>query len=301
MLVDVVFPIFAPSKEWNKGFEELDYDRDKTVIKYGSPFISNQHKELKIKDGIYYTGLNAVHWFSEANLDIHEPYWTGYEEAHKSWNYRKEHDMKFISLFEIAEMYKLAVFGDVNHDSYGVCDNEQQILDKWSHLEAGQQRHFITMTPIYKKHQSEWGGWRWHKWGEYIGNHEIEYEYLYDEKDIEVVYVFHIYTLKPESGLGSIPLEEVFEGKAGEMFVFTCQSEKERCALSDMLEDPYDLIGHGYNGDVFEVDYSTLTVTIKLKKDVDLTKLYEGIQLANGEVGHEISYERKKQEEQAIV
>lgn len=25
MLVDVVFPIFAPSKEWMKAFEEMDY------------------------------------------------------------------------------------------------------------------------------------------------------------------------------------------------------------------------------------------------------------------------------------
>ncbi|PLS19328.1 hypothetical protein CVD28_02630 [Bacillus sp. M6-12] len=295
MLADVTFPIFAPSKEWNKAFEESDYNRDETVKKFGSPFISNQHEGFKIREGIYYTGLNAEHWFSEANLDIHSPYGIGYEEAHKAWNYRKERDMKFISLFEIAEMYKLALYGDSRHVSYGVCDNEQQILDKWSHLEKGTQGHFITMTPIYKKHQPEWGGWRWHKWGEYIGNHEIEYEYLYDEKDIEVVYVFHIYTLKPNSPLGTMPIEEIFDGKAGEEFVFSCKSEEERLALADMLEDPYDLIGHGYNGDVFEVDYSTLTVTIKLKKDVDLTKLYEGIQLANGDVGHEIAYERKGQ------
>lgn len=206
MLVDVVFPIFAPSKEWSKTFKELDYDSDETIKKLGSPYVSNQHKELKIQDGIYYTGLNADLMFKNASLDIQEPYISCYDVAHKNWDYRDEHGMKFISLAAIAEMYKLAYYGDVNHIEYGVCDNAEQIINQWPHLESSKQRHFITMTPIYKAHQPVRDGWRWHKNGEYIGNHEIQCEYLYDEKEIEVVYVFHIYTLKPESGLGSIPI-----------------------------------------------------------------------------------------------
>lgn len=202
MLVDVVFPIFAPSKEWSKTFKEMDYDKEKTKEKVGSPFVSSQHKEFKISDGIYFTGLNAENWFKAANLKIHSPYNNGYEEAHKAWDYRQENDMKFISLFDIAYMYKMAMYGHAEHVQYGVCDNAEQILEKWPHLQYSNQRHFITMTPIYKKNEPESQGWRWHKWGEYIGNHEIECEYLYDEKDIEVVYVFHIYTLQPESTLG---------------------------------------------------------------------------------------------------
>lgn len=206
MLVDVVFPVFAPTKEWSKAFKDLNYDKDKVYKEHGSPFVSNQVNELKVRNGIYYTGPNAENWFKEANIEIYPSYHNGYDEARKAWDYRNENGLKFISLFEIAYMYQLAMYGSTQHVKYGVCDNEQQILDKWPHLENAKQRHFITMTPIYKKHQPISQGWRWHKWGEYIGNHEIEYEYLYDEKDIEVVYVFHVYTLKPSSGLGVMPV-----------------------------------------------------------------------------------------------
>ena len=37
------------------------------------------------------------------------------------------------------------------------------------------------------------GGWRFRKWGEYIGKHEVTCEYIYDEPDIDFVYCFHIY------------------------------------------------------------------------------------------------------------
>ncbi len=211
MLVDVVFPIFAPSKEWTKAFEEMNYNSEKVEKEFGSPFVSNQHEDLKVRDGIYYTGLNSSNWFRDANLDVYSSFSSVHSESHKSWEYRKNHDMKFISLFDIADMYRMAMFGDARHVEYGVCDNEQQILDKWSHLENSKQRHFITMTPIHKDNQPEKDGWRWHKWGEYIGEHEIECEYLYDEKDIKVVYVFHIYTLTPESSLGSMPVKKVLQ------------------------------------------------------------------------------------------
>jgi len=40
------------------------------------------------------------------------------------------------------------------------------------------------------------GGWRWHKWGEYIGTQNPQMEYIHDEPEIEKVYVYHIYELE---------------------------------------------------------------------------------------------------------
>ena len=44
------------------------------------------------------------------------------------------------------------------------------------------------------------GGWRWHKWGPYIGKHDVQHEYLADEdlSDIgqEFVYIFHLYQFR---------------------------------------------------------------------------------------------------------
>jgi len=77
---------------------------------------------------------------------------------------------------------------------YGVCDNIEQLLEKCPNLEKDPNRQFvIIICEIVASEQSEEGGWRWSKWGDYIGDHKITAEYLYDEKEISSVYVYHIY------------------------------------------------------------------------------------------------------------
>jgi len=79
-------------------------------------------------------------------------------------------------------------------DCYGVCDNYEQILEKNPNIETDKDRFFvISITPIEKKDQSPDGGWRWHKWGTYIGKQKPTTEYIYDEPIIEKVYCYHIY------------------------------------------------------------------------------------------------------------
>ena len=98
-------------------------------------------------------------------------------------------------LGEITEYGALGKFGDFA--PYGVCDDYQQILDQCSEIEAEPDREFfIRLTPVRREDQERQGGWRWHKWGEYIGTHKPEHEYLYDEKGIDIVYCFHIFERK---------------------------------------------------------------------------------------------------------
>jgi hypothetical protein len=78
-------------------------------------------------------------------------------------------------------------------DPYGVCDNFQQIIDQCPELLKDDRSFVITVTKIEGKDQDPSGGWRWHKWGEYIGTHEPQCEYIYDEPEIEAVYVYSIY------------------------------------------------------------------------------------------------------------
>lgn len=81
---------------------------------------------------------------------------------------------------------------------YGVADNASQVLDYYEHLLTNygdymnDHKFIITMTPIFREDQPEYGGWRWHKWGQYIGDFEPQCEYLYDEKGIDYVWVFTI-------------------------------------------------------------------------------------------------------------
>lgn len=77
---------------------------------------------------------------------------------------------------------------------YGVCDSVKQILAACPAIEESKTRQFvITLTRVRRANQPAEGGWRWHKWGPYIGTHDIQCEYLHDEQGIEEVFVYHVY------------------------------------------------------------------------------------------------------------
>lgn len=86
--------------------------------------------------------------------------------------------------------------------SYGVCDSYHQILARWPHLAADPEPYMIALVEVRKEDQSADGGWRWHKWGDYIGSKDPQYEYLFDEPDIDVVFTFHIYSIGAMPGRG---------------------------------------------------------------------------------------------------
>lgn len=68
--------------------------------------------------------------------------------------------------------------------SYGVADNIDQIKEYYKkQIEDPNNKYFISITPIFQEpeHAGEGGGWRWHKWGPYIGNLNPQCEYLDDE------------------------------------------------------------------------------------------------------------------------
>ena len=70
-------------------------------------------------------------------------------------------------------------------ETYGVADNIQQILDyhKEEFIDS-HEKYILFFTKIYqdKENAGKGGGWRWHKWGEYIGNLNPQCEYLDDEE-----------------------------------------------------------------------------------------------------------------------
>lgn len=80
---------------------------------------------------------------------------------------------------------------------YGVCDNYEQILEKCKDiLDTPNKNYVIGLSTVERATQPANGGWRWHKWGEYIGNQNPEHEYLYDDTHIDKVYCFHIYEIE---------------------------------------------------------------------------------------------------------
>ena len=80
--------------------------------------------------------------------------------------------------------------------SYGVCDHPRQVLEKYPSLATCPGKFAITCVRLRKEWEEPGGGWRWHKWGEYIGTQDPQCEYLAHEPVIEEVWTFHIYHIQ---------------------------------------------------------------------------------------------------------
>lgn len=80
---------------------------------------------------------------------------------------------------------------------YGVCDSAENLLEKCPELVASERQFVVVLTPVRKADQEPRGGWRWHKWGDYIGAQTPTTEYLFDEPVVEQVFCYHIYERLP--------------------------------------------------------------------------------------------------------
>lgn len=81
--------------------------------------------------------------------------------------------------------------------AYGVCDSPEQFMEKiGKHLEESPNKYVVSFVRLRKEDQYPEGGWRWRKWGPYIGTQDHQAEYLFDEPVIEEVYVYSFYQYK---------------------------------------------------------------------------------------------------------
>lgn len=82
-------------------------------------------------------------------------------------------------------------------NAFGVADDLANIKEVYKVVWELPERQFVlAINKILKAEQPADGGWRWHKWGPYVGKMEPKHEYLFDESDyINDVYTFHFYEL----------------------------------------------------------------------------------------------------------
>lgn len=107
---------------------------------------------------------------------------------------------------EFPAEYQLATPADARYpedkhgyfNCYGVCDSPDQFLGLVGELLKADERTFtVAFTHVPKRDDD--GGWRWHKWGPYIGTGTPTMEYLNDEKEFsEGVWVYHVYQIAGE-------------------------------------------------------------------------------------------------------
>ena len=91
---------------------------------------------------------------------------------------------------------------DDRKSCYGLADNIEQIKCYYKEEIDNPDRKFIIhLTAVFqdKSNKGKGGGWRWGKWGPYIGSLRPEFEYLDDEdfgEDFEYVIVFGLIEVK---------------------------------------------------------------------------------------------------------
>lgn len=78
--------------------------------------------------------------------------------------------------------------------TYGVCDTPEQFLELFeAKLNNDPLSEVCVFLTHHAKNPGETGGWRWHKWGEYVGTGEPTTEYLADEDRFDAgIYTFRV-------------------------------------------------------------------------------------------------------------
>ena len=81
--------------------------------------------------------------------------------------------------------------------SFGVCDTPDQFIERYEkYLDDSEDEYIVGFTVLKKCDQESKGGWRWSKWGTYIGDMDPKAEYLYDEPIIDQVCIYGIFRKK---------------------------------------------------------------------------------------------------------
>jgi len=117
------------------------------------------------------------------------------------FNFCKE---EFIETKDLTYDDRFDIFDGYEKSTYGVADNIDQIKEYYKEeVESDTDRYAISLTPVFQERENKGkgGGWRWHKWGVYIGELDRQCEYLDDEDfgdDFKYVITFQIYKLKNE-------------------------------------------------------------------------------------------------------
>jgi len=163
MLVDIEFSLAAHMDRARTFFSSPEWTATNEPL--SEPDIICAFGYEKVRDGVYYTAPNANHSFSD--LIDHDR--LCFPADGDLWQFRP---------------------------TYGVADTAEQVL---AHVEPEKINTpcVITLTPVFRHHQPEQDGWRWCKWGEYIGTRVSQADYLYDEPEIDMVLLWHLWPLNP--------------------------------------------------------------------------------------------------------
>lgn len=95
----------------------------------------------------------------------------------------------------ITEFHDKVKYMNNHSEYYGVADNWEQVLKVKKEFVKSKDKFIMTFFTINREDEPSSGGWRWHKWGEYIGSQNPQHEYIYDDKHIDSIIVYHFHRI----------------------------------------------------------------------------------------------------------
>lgn len=148
--------------------------------------------------GIYLTHLNGDHDIDE--LTNHRTLQFSEEPVHLyCWGVSDNATQAKKYIDECIEAYQQGL----DYEGDGDFFQGKQLVQFMQAIEEENREYgfVLLLTPIVNEHNHEWGGWRWHKWGEYLGHHQIEHEYLNDEDGVDFVFVWKLVAVVKDEGM----------------------------------------------------------------------------------------------------
>ena len=155
-----------------------------------TPILSEIERRQNIakENDFMYTPQSDSRWIEE----------TGIYQSSFPFNFQED---EFEELQKLTWETRYKIFPNYEKITYGVADSVLQIKEYYKEEIADpEKKYVIDMTPVWQhtENKGKGGGWRWHKWGEYIGELNPQCEYLDDEEfaeDFEYVLTFTLYAV----------------------------------------------------------------------------------------------------------
>jgi hypothetical protein len=129
----------------------------------------------------------------------------------KNWTQMGESRRLFRGIYTGTQMHNFLWALDVKRDDrfyspigyvYGVCDSVAQFMNDYYYtIDAVEGNWIVSLEEVYRADQPKYDGWRWAKWGPYLGEEQRTSDYLVNEQFIDKVCVFNLYHLTGTKGL----------------------------------------------------------------------------------------------------
>ena len=79
--------------------------------------------------------------------------------------------------------------------AHGVCDGIGDLREHYD-FEGDSRNIVVFLTKIRRRDQPSKDGWRWSRWGVYTGSQNVFEEYLYDEPEIDEIFVWNAFEVE---------------------------------------------------------------------------------------------------------